>query len=168
MAKIYLLVTAFIFLVLFTFGLAVVASGRADITGSAVLVDSISKTFDTAIKSSRIYLFLSIIAVAALLNAGYQIVKAPAKMQRLLATAKKHLEEGAIDKAVQVYEETRLLYENMKPEEKLRNYNDLIEIYNNLMWHYRAKEAQKLAEKYSKGTLSDEELRRLELLLQSY
>ncbi len=158
----------FVFLVLLSFGIGALSSGRAgmgSITGGITLVDNVSSAASAAIKTSHVYILLAVASLGAIAGTGYQRSKST-KIQRLVAKTHKHLKSGAFESAVQVYEETKLLYEGMDEEKKLKSYNDVIGVYNQLLSHYKTKEAQRLAEKYSKGTITQEELRKLEAILQ--
>lgn len=141
-------------------------ASASPITGAVIAV-START----LKASVSYVLFALIGMAALIvvgRIGYEkIADSRDPMQGIVTDAKKLIENEQYEEAYAVYEKARQAYSQLEEEAKLKHYDSLISIYQNLKRYSELKEAQKLAEKYAQGTITREELRRLNEMLAS-
>ncbi len=138
----------------------------APITGAITGAD-LTKTMQTSIS----FIFYALIGMVALVIAGRvgyeKIASSRDPMQGLVDKAKKMIENEQYEKACEMYSMARQAYSQLEGEAKLKHYDSLISIYQNLKRYSELKEAQRLAEKYAQGTITKEEMGRLNEMLAS-
>lgn len=136
------------------------------ITGAVIGIDTVRM-----LKTSVSYVLYALIGMAALIvvgRIGYEkIAESRDPMQGMVTDVKKLIENEKYEEAYEVYAKARQAYSQLEEEAKLKHYDSLISIYQNLKRYAELKEAQRLAEKYAQGTITREELRRLNEMLAS-
>ncbi len=134
------------------------------ITGAVVGVD-MARTVQKSIS----FVFFALIGMAALVivgRIGYEkIADSRDPMQGMVDKAKKLVENEQYEQAYEIYSNARKAYSQLEEAAKLKHYDSLISIYQNLKRYAELKEAQSLAEKYANGTITREELRKLNDML---
>lgn len=147
-------------------GIVIFASGRASITSNIVAV----KDFFLKMPPVYIYFLLGLFVVGIIFNFGYtRIANVPeTRITRLMNKTRKHLKKGENKEASELYEEARTVYSKLSPLDKVRHYNTIMDVYNELLAQTRTEEAKELAEKYAAGEISKEELQRFEMILKGY
>ncbi len=146
-------------------------SGAAENPASPITGAVIGVSTARAIKNSISYVLYALIGMAALIvvgRIGYEkIAESRDPMQGMVTDAKKLIENEKYEEAYEVYAKARQAYSQLEEEAKLKHYDSLISIYQNLKRYSELKEAQRLAEKYAQGTITREELRKLNEMLAS-
>ncbi len=136
------------------------------ITGAAVGVD-MARTVQKSIS----FVFFALIGMVALVIAGRvgyeKLASSRDPMQGIVDKAKKMIENEQYEQAYEIYAGARKAYSQLEEAAKLKHYDSLISIYQSLKRYAELKEAQRLAEKYANGTITREELRRLNDMLAS-
>jgi len=89
------------------------------------------------------------------------------EVSSLLKNANNHLSNEQFDEANIAYASARQAFMELEDEARLKHYDGLMKVYQNLRRHYDINEAQLLADKYAQGTISQEELQRLNELIVS-
>ena len=143
-----------------------VARAIPAITGAAISVDGVIKVLQTSVNLilySLIVIVLTIIGV----RIAYDKFSSRNQIEGVISNAKKLIQEEQYDEANRSYAQARKAFTELAEEAKLKHYDDLLRIYSSLKKHTELKEAQNLAEKYSDGTITQEELRRLNDLIAS-
>lgn len=155
-----------VFLIIISAGVAMLTTGKAPITGGMTMV----KDFFKAMPPAYTYFLLALFVVGIIFNVGYtRLASAPeAQMKRLMGEAKKQIKKGAHEKALKLYEDARLLYSRLGSVDKIRHYDEIMNIYEELRTYSRAGEAKELAEKYVSGEITKDELQRFEMILRGY
>lgn len=136
------------------------------ITG-AVVGGGMSRTVQKSIS----FVFFALIGMVALVIAGRvgyeKLAGSRDPMQGMVDKTKKLIENEQYEQAYEIYAGARKAYSQLEEAAKLKHYDSLISIYQNLKRYAELKEAQRLAEKYANGTITREELRRLNEMLAS-
>lgn len=141
-------------------------NSASPITGAVVGAD-LARTAQKSIS----FVFYALIGIVALVIAGrvgyekMENIRDP--MQGMVDKAKKMIENEQYEEAYEIYSKARQAYSELEEAAKLKHYDSLISIYQNLRRYAELKEAQRLAEKYANGTITREELRRLNEMLAS-
>ncbi len=150
-------------LIILSSGIAVITSGRT-ITGG--IVGGLFSRMPAAYS----YFLISLFVVGIIFNIAYmRFANVPeAKMGRLIKQTRKHIKKDEHEKAQEAYEEARLQYSKLGSVDKIRLYDTIMNVYNELLATTRAQEAKDLAEKYAAGEITSEELQRLEMILRGY
>jgi len=133
------------------------------ITGAATGIDILG-----VLQNSVGYVFLGLIVVAVLVIGGRvagQQIQRKDEMAEMTKSAKKMIDEQKYREAYDVYLKARTAFAQLEEEAKLKHYNDLYNIYHSLNRQSKMQEAQRLAEKFSDGTISNNELDRLNQLM---
>lgn len=138
----------------------------SQITGAAVGVD-MARTVQKSI-SFVFYALIGIVVLVIAGRVGYEkIASSRDPMQGMVEKAKKLVANEQYEQAYEIYSKARQAYSQLEEEAKLKHYDSLISIYQSLNRYAEVKEAQRLAEKYANGTITREELRRLNEILAS-
>ncbi len=136
------------------------------ITGAVVGVD-----LARSVQKSISFVFFALIGMVALVIAGRvgyeKMASSRDPMQGMVNKAKKMIENEQYEQAYEIYAGARKAYSQLEEAAKLKHYDSLVSIYQNLKRYAELKEAQRLAEKYANGTITREELRRLNEMLAS-
>jgi len=166
MRVIYHMAVLLAFLIIASAGIAIMASGNASVTANMVKVKSIAEKMPAAYT----YFIAGLFTVGIIFNLSYMRLANTheAKMRRFISKTKKHMKRGEHEKATALYEEARLQYSRLSSVDKMRHYDSVMNIYNELLAHTRAQEAKELAEKYAAGEITKEELQRFEVILRGY
>jgi len=141
-----------------------VESTSSLITGAVAGIDGITKVLQTSV-NLILYGLIGIITLVIVTRIGYERFSAGNQMEGMVNRAKKLIQSEQYDEANQIYSKARQAFLELEEEAKLKNYDDLLKIYHSLKKQMELKEAQRLAEKYSDGTITQEELRSLNDLI---
>lgn len=134
------------------------------ITGAVTGLDGITKVLRASV-NLILYGLIGIIVLVILTRIGYERFSAGNQMAGMVNKTKKFIENEQYDEANKTYAQARQAFLELEEEAKLKNYDGLLKIYHSLKKHMELREAQRLAEKYSDGTITQEELRSLNDLI---
>ena len=154
-----------------TTGAGPALSPEGRITGRAIAAQPVSTLQGAQSFVGLLYLaIIGILAAVVLLNAGYHSVEhlpAPkgTKMRVLGERAERLLDEGKHEEAIGVYKKMLDIHPKLGKTSKAEHHQKISSIYHRLDLYRRAKEANRLAEKYSRGQITEKELSRLKELL---
>ncbi len=136
------------------------------ITGAITGVD-LTRTMQKSIS----FIFYALIGMVALVIAGRvgyeKLASSRDPMQGMVTDAKKMIENEQYEQAYEIYSKARQAYSQLEGEARLKHYDSLVSIYQNLKRYSEIKQAQRLAEKYAQGTITKEEMGRLNEMLAS-
>lgn len=142
------------------------------ITGA--VVKATTDTAEDIAQTTRKYattILYALLAVTALAIGGrisYQkISNNKDEMGGMITKAEEMIESQQYTEAQSTYSKARQAFAQLEEEAKLKHYDRLLKIYHTLKRQYDMIEAQRLAEKYSQGTITRDELTRLNELLAS-
>ena len=134
-------------------------TGNIVYEGAGLVAGTIQKSL-----SLLIYGLLGAVAVVVAGRIAYQAIQKD-PMEGLLKKANESLESDEYHEAYTLYSEARRAYSELEEEAKLKHYDSLLKIYDSLKRHAEMKEAQMLAEKYTQGSITVHEVKRLNELL---
>jgi len=134
------------------------------VTGAVTGIDGIVNTLKMS-ANLVIYSLLGIIVLVVASRIGYERFSTKNQMEGMVSRAKRLIENEQYDEAHQIYSKARQAFSELEEEAKLKHYDDLLRVYHSLKKHAELKEAQRLAEKYSNGTITQEELMSLNELI---
>ena len=139
------------------------SGASSPITGAAVSDNSENEFFETfqSAVSFTLYGLLAAIALGVSGIVAYEKIMNRESLGRMISDAGKMIKKNNHDEARQVYIKARQAFSELEEEAKLKHYHDLTEIYYSLKRYEEVKEAQSLAEKYAKGSISEEEFKKL-------
>ena len=141
------------------------------ITGAVVKATTATaeEIAQTARKSATTILY-ALLAITALVIGGrisYQKLSNKDEMEEMITKAEEMTESQQYTEAHSIYSKARQAFAQLEEEAKLKHYDRLLKLYHTLKKQYDMMEAQTLAEKYSQGTITRDELTRLNELLAS-
>ncbi len=141
------------------------SSDGTAITGALVGGNGVTEIVRTSI-NMILYLMLGLTAVVVFGKIGYEKLSVNRDpVGGFVRRAQKHLQDDQYKEAYQVYSQAREAFKGLEDEAKLRHYDSLLTIYQSLKKYAVIGEAQRLAQKYETGTITKEEMRRLNELL---
>ena len=133
------------------------------ITGAIVSDDTRDEFFEKVQASVSMVLYGLVAAVALGISGivAYERIASRESMGRTIGQARKMIQTEQHEEARRIYVKARQAFSELGEEAKLKHYNDLSEVYYSLKRYAEIKEARKLAEKYSEGSISREEFSKL-------
>lgn len=111
------------------------------------------------------YALIGMVIAVVAGRVGYEKLFNNDPMDELIKQSKDAVEAQEWQTAHILYTQAREAFAQLEAEAKVQHYDDLMNIYGSLKRHFDIQEAQELAEKYSQGTISKEEMGRLNELL---
>ncbi|MBI2664188.1 fibronectin type III domain-containing protein [Candidatus Woesearchaeota archaeon] len=132
-------------------------------TGLVAGIGDLAGTFRTTVNYLP-FALLAFLAAAITVRAGYDKFSQP-NIGAMLKKAKKHINEEEYDEASMLYANARKAFAQLEHKAQLSHYNDLAEVYQSLRRQADIKQAQELTEKYSSGTITGDELMKLNELM---
>ena len=143
------------------------AAEGAAITGAMTMGEGITDILRTSV-NIILYSLAAITVLVVAGRVGYEkLVLNRDPMEGLVKKAEKHLGQDEYAEAHQAYSQAREAFKQLEEEAKLKHYDKLLGIYHTLRRYATITEAHKLAEKYEQGTITRDEMRRLNELLTS-
>ncbi|MAG15679.1 hypothetical protein CMO88_01315 [Candidatus Woesearchaeota archaeon] len=139
-------------------------TGFSPITGLVAGVDGAVNVLQT----SATYILFWLIGIVVLVisaRIGYEKFSNRNQMAGMINKTKKLINMEQYEEANQTYAAARQAFLELEEDAKLKHYDDLLRIYHNLKKRAELIEAQKLAEKYTNETITQDELRMLNNLL---
>jgi len=134
------------------------------ITGAVTGIDGIVTILQTSI-NSVLYALLALIVLVITTKIGYEKFSNKDPVSGMISKTNQLIESERYDEAHELYANARQAFSELEEEAKLKNYDGLLKIYHNLRKNVELREAQRLAEKYSDGTITQEELNTLNDLI---
>jgi len=134
------------------------------ITGLVVGIGAVTKTVQDSI-NLILYVLIGLVVVTVVGKIGYGQLANRNDITSHMKKAEGALQQDQHGEAYEHYNNARQSYSQLSNEDKLKHYDKLMQVYGQLKKRFELQNAQTLTDKYVDGTITSDELKRLNELL---